>query len=153
MSAVADEPEIENADPDWAEPHAEGASVVSTPPVISPHEAAVVCHAYALPGGYAASEFVSLLIAAMAMADGANLDRLGLGFPGLAAAVRLARSDEVAVARLVRIAKRPRDTSESGGFRCPRCDRVSWNPYDLANGYCGACQDYTAPAAPPGRER
>ncbi len=29
------------------------------------------------------------------------------------------------------------------GFRCPRCGRVSFHPVDLAEGYCGACHDWT----------
>jgi hypothetical protein len=30
------------------------------------------------------------------------------------------------------------------GFTCPRCGKTSANPNDLANGYCGACHDWTA---------
>jgi len=30
-------------------------------------------------------------------------------------------------------------------FRCPVCDRVSYNPHDLAEGYCGACHAFTGP--------
>jgi Zn finger protein HypA/HybF involved in hydrogenase expression len=29
-------------------------------------------------------------------------------------------------------------------FTCPRCGRVSHNPTDIAEGYCGACHDRTA---------
>lgn len=27
----------------------------------------------------------------------------------------------------------------SEAYRCPTCERVSWNPNDLANRYCGKC--------------
>jgi hypothetical protein len=29
------------------------------------------------------------------------------------------------------------------GFTCPRCGRTSHHPADLAQGYCGACHDWT----------
>jgi hypothetical protein len=28
---------------------------------------------------------------------------------------------------------------------CPRCGRTSHNPTDIAQGYCGACHDWTTP--------
>lgn len=28
-------------------------------------------------------------------------------------------------------------------FRCPVCDAVSYNPNDVAAGYCGRCHDWT----------
>lgn len=28
-------------------------------------------------------------------------------------------------------------------FTCPKCGRVSCNPKDIENGYCGACHDFT----------
>lgn len=28
-------------------------------------------------------------------------------------------------------------------FRCPRCGAQSFNPKDVAAGYCGACHDFT----------
>lgn len=28
-------------------------------------------------------------------------------------------------------------------FKCPRCGATSYNPDDIANGYCGACRDWT----------
>lgn len=28
-------------------------------------------------------------------------------------------------------------------FTCPRCGAVSHNPHDEAEGYCGACHDWT----------
>jgi hypothetical protein len=31
-------------------------------------------------------------------------------------------------------------------FTCPRCGRVSHGPRDAAEGYCGACRDWTGPA-------
>jgi hypothetical protein len=33
---------------------------------------------------------------------------------------------------------------EPDGFTCPRCGRTSHNPNDRAQGYCGACHDWTA---------
>lgn len=27
---------------------------------------------------------------------------------------------------------------------CPRCERTSWNPNDIAAGYCGACHWWTS---------
>lgn len=60
---------------------------------ISQHEAAVVCHHFGRPGGYEGSGFTSDLVALMARADLANLRRLGLAYPGYAAAVALARGD------------------------------------------------------------
>jgi hypothetical protein len=30
-----------------------------------------------------------------------------------------------------------------GVFECPRCHRVSYNPYDKINGYCGRCHEFT----------
>lgn len=32
-------------------------------------------------------------------------------------------------------------------FTCPRCGRVSYNRDDIANGYCGACHDWTGSSA------
>jgi hypothetical protein len=29
------------------------------------------------------------------------------------------------------------------GFTCPRCGRTSHHPQDIAEGYCGACHDWT----------
>ena len=29
------------------------------------------------------------------------------------------------------------------GFTCPRCQRTSHHPQDIAQGYCGACPDWT----------
>lgn len=28
-------------------------------------------------------------------------------------------------------------------FTCPRCERTSWHPDDVREGYCGACHDWT----------
>lgn len=28
---------------------------------------------------------------------------------------------------------------------CPRCGRTSYHPGDVAEGYCGACHDWTSP--------
>jgi hypothetical protein len=38
---------------------------------------------------------------------------------------------------------RSRTDAARGVFRCPRCGRVSHNPRDLAEGYCGACHAWT----------
>lgn len=32
-------------------------------------------------------------------------------------------------------------------FTCPRCGRTSRHPVDVAEGYCGACHDWTGPAS------
>ena len=34
-------------------------------------------------------------------------------------------------------------------FTCPRCGRSSSHPTDLAEGYCGACHDWTGTPTPP----
>lgn len=34
------------------------------------------------------------------------------------------------------------------GLRCPRCGRRSNHPMDQAEGYCGACHDWTASELP-----
>ena len=31
----------------------------------------------------------------------------------------------------------------STGFTCPRCQRTSYHPQDLASGYCAACEEFT----------
>jgi hypothetical protein len=35
------------------------------------------------------------------------------------------------------------DTWVQVAIRCPRCQRTSWHPQDIAFGYCGACHTYT----------
>ena len=35
------------------------------------------------------------------------------------------------------------DTKDAKSFTCPVCKRVSHNPNDLREGYCGACHDFT----------
>jgi hypothetical protein len=37
------------------------------------------------------------------------------------------------------------DWPPEAGFTCPRCGRTSHHPRDLAEGYCGACHDWTGP--------
>lgn len=32
---------------------------------------------------------------------------------------------------------------EGASFTCPRCSRTSWNPFDVAERYCGACHWWT----------
>lgn len=50
-------------------------------------------------------------------------------------------------------AARLRDLEGTGdtrpSFTCPRCGRTSYHPADAAEGYCGACHDWTVerPAA------
>lgn len=34
---------------------------------------------------------------------------------------------------------------DSPPFVCPVCGRTSYNPNDRKEGWCGNCQDYTAP--------
>lgn len=69
-------------------------------------EAAVVCHQFGLPGGYAGSGFTTMLVELMAQADEENLTRLGWGYPGYAAAVRWAKGeDDDGVARLITLAQ------------------------------------------------
>lgn len=31
----------------------------------------------------------------------------------------------------------------TAGITCPRCARTSYNPNDVAEGYCGHCHDWT----------
>lgn len=38
--------------------------------------------------------------------------------------------------------------AEGEGFTCPRCGRTSHHPTDKAEGYCGACRDWTDTDAP-----
>lgn len=37
----------------------------------------------------------------------------------------------------------------TASFSCPRCGAVSHHPDDVAQGYCGRCHDWTAPAGRP----
>jgi hypothetical protein len=34
-------------------------------------------------------------------------------------------------------------------FTCPRCDRTSYNEFDVREGFCGACHAWTGTPAPP----
>jgi hypothetical protein len=34
-------------------------------------------------------------------------------------------------------------TVEQESFTCPKCGMVSYNPNDIAHGYCGNCHDFT----------
>ncbi|GAA1015847.1 hypothetical protein Aple_010520 [Acrocarpospora pleiomorpha] len=36
-------------------------------------------------------------------------------------------------------------TDQPTSITCPRCRRTSYNPNDIAAGYCGACHDWTGP--------
>lgn len=106
---------------------------------ITRHEAAVVCHQFDLPGGYAGSGFTGGLVALMARADRENLGRLAQGFPGYAAAVRL-----VLAGRSQRLMAAAAGTeSVPVGFCCPVCFRVSYHPMDDLLGYCGHCRAWT----------
>ena len=33
----------------------------------------------------------------------------------------------------------------AGAIACPPCERTSWNPNDVREGYCGHCHDWTSP--------
>jgi predicted RNA-binding Zn-ribbon protein involved in translation (DUF1610 family) len=35
--------------------------------------------------------------------------------------------------------------TDDKSFTCPKCGRVTCNPHDIENGYCGACHDFTGP--------
>lgn len=37
----------------------------------------------------------------------------------------------------------PPSDAEPDSFTCPRCRRTSYHPTDVAEGYCGACHDWT----------
>lgn len=71
---------------------------------ISGEQAAHVLHHFG-EGGFPPGAFTRTLIHAMTMADPANLAALALGFPGYAAAVRLAKDDFGGVVRLRQIAR------------------------------------------------
>jgi hypothetical protein len=42
---------------------------------------------------------------------------------------------------------RPPGTVIEVSVTCPRCGRTSHHPDDVAEGYCGACHDWTSPRA------
>ena len=71
---------------------------------ISPETAANVLY-YFGQGGYEAGGFTSKLMTAIGHADLWNLDRLGIGFPELVAAMRLAMHTDDGIARLKQIAE------------------------------------------------
>lgn len=92
--------------PGWVECHACSASWEATTAdaAITPHEASVVLHHFGGPGGYPPGGFVHLLLAAMGTADVTNLARFRAGFPGLTAAVDLAKFHRGGIERLQAIA-------------------------------------------------
>jgi hypothetical protein len=71
---------------------------------IAPMEARQVLWHLREPGGIEPGSFVAKLLTAMAAAEPGNLRRLGLGFPGYAAAMALALHDADGPARLQEIA-------------------------------------------------
>lgn len=71
---------------------------------ITPEDARHVLHHYGHPDGWQPGSFAQRLIAAAAHADFENLHRVGAGFPGIAAAVRLIQTDPKGVDTLRRIA-------------------------------------------------
>ena len=42
-----------------------------------------------------------------------------------------------------RVFEDPQTTGAALSITCPTCGRTSWNPHDVANGYCGACHATT----------
>jgi len=38
----------------------------------------------------------------------------------------------------------PSDRKEQESITCPVCGRTSYNPTDIREGYCGACNDWTS---------
>ena len=40
-------------------------------------------------------------------------------------------------------AERKRRDDIRFSITCPRCGRTSYNPFDIAEGYCGNCHDWT----------
>jgi ribosomal protein L37E len=44
-----------------------------------------------------------------------------------------------------RWAKLARELHGTPSVTCPRCGRTSHHPDDVAEGYCGACHDWTSP--------
>lgn len=47
-----------------------------------------------------------------------------------------------AVAEALYAARRDEEANPER-FTCPKCDTTSYNPNDIAEGYCGACHDFT----------
>lgn len=45
------------------------------------------------------------------------------------------------------------DVDTADGFRCPKCNKVSHNPNDKREGYCGACHAYTGARDATGADR
>jgi hypothetical protein len=43
--------------------------------------------------------------------------------------------------------RRRREKYRIPSITCPDCDRTSWNPDDVREGYCGNCHDWTTPRA------
>ena len=70
---------------------------------ISAEDARHVLHHYGHPDGWQPGTFTERLISAAVYADAANLNRLGAGFPGIAAAVKLMQYDPQGVDTLRRI--------------------------------------------------
>lgn len=66
--------------------------------------------------------------------------------PGLLAAERerIALAIEAAYAAAIETAAGIARTGPPPSITCPRCQRTSYNPGDIANGYCGACHDFTS---------
>ena len=44
-----------------------------------------------------------------------------------------------------RWARLERELHGAESVTCPRCGRTSHHPQDVAEGYCGACHDWTSP--------
>ena len=41
----------------------------------------------------------------------------------------------------------PKCPAAEASITCPRCGRTSYHPRDIAEGYCGACHDWTSPGS------
>lgn len=73
---------------------------------ISKHEAIIVLHYFGEEGYYRPGGFEEKLLSALCHADVNNQDKIGLGFPGLTAAVQIAQSDTNGLRTLKGIAGR-----------------------------------------------
>lgn len=73
---------------------------------IEPDQAQHVLHVFDYDGGHQPGSFAHALITAARQADPLNLAKLGIGFPGYAAAVYLIMNEDDGVDRLRGIASR-----------------------------------------------
>ncbi len=84
-------------------------------------------------------------LAQIAQAEGyASWKQLLLAAGG-ADAIRAERDMIHNPAELERALRRNERAQRVSSFTCPRCGRVSFNPNDIRERYCGACRDWIAP--------